>query len=172
MAYHSVVAHFPEWFRLSSLRSLNAEELERGFYDVKSVTNRATNRHPENILEQNIIRAQFKRKYNNTAGKSVLKGDSQVSKLYKELPPRQPSKFDAHFREKHRVIFAAHIRRISDYMIQDVWHQEQDGCMTFYDSPSCEQQRKEGPHLWSLRYILIKPLFDKHKKLLVQRFVR
>lgn len=59
MAYHNGVAIFPECF--------NAEELKRRFYDIQSVTNSATNRHPEDIREQNIIRAKFKQSMiNNT----------------------------------------------------------------------------------------------------------
>lgn len=83
MAFHSLVSHFPEWYRLASLRSLNAEELELGFYDIKSVTNRATNRHADNILEQNIIRSQYKRHRNTGSARSISTDDSHISRKYK-----------------------------------------------------------------------------------------
>ena len=59
MPFHSITAHFAEWFRIIPLRSVNSESHERVFKDVKS-TERTTNFDREHLLSNGLTRVQVR----------------------------------------------------------------------------------------------------------------
>ena len=62
MPFHSITAHFFEWFRFIPLRSVNSENQERCFKDIK-IAEATTNFNQEHMTCNVLIRSQVKRTF-------------------------------------------------------------------------------------------------------------
>ena len=54
--FHSIVSHLPVIYRIFNTKTILAEQEERGFGDIRSISERTTNRKPGQIIENCIIR--------------------------------------------------------------------------------------------------------------------
>ena len=133
MPLHSIASHFAIWYRIAPLRSINAEEKERVFKDVKVATNNASNHHHDNVVTNSLIRYQEKKKKDDPTS-SFERQDSSVSPAYRKLPARNSTEIPIELINKHPTAFSAHRKRIADYLVTDTWHFTNDaGCLTFVD---------------------------------------
>lgn len=83
--FHDLTAHAPLQLRIISGRSSNAEEEERTFNTVKSITNTTSNYRPAHIISNIFIRLQAEEKLGRSEN-CVEKQQSQVSRLAHSLP--------------------------------------------------------------------------------------
>lgn len=120
MPYHSITAHFAEWFRLIPLRSLNAENQERVFKDIKNSTD-STNFNHEHLLINALIRLQVKTE-EGVIGKSFTSQENDIKKEWSRMPIRRDSRITLDMIEEDRTSFAHHKLRISDYLVEGIWH--------------------------------------------------
>lgn len=56
--HHALTVHAPQQFRIVSLSSRNAENEERAFNFLKSISTQTSNHHPENVIVNAFIRSQ------------------------------------------------------------------------------------------------------------------
>ena len=143
MPLHSISSHFPELYRLVSLRSINAENQERFFKHIKSSTV-ASNKHPHHILTNAVIRLQAKSD-GASFGQSLPKQEGKIAREWSWLQPRSNTIITKRMIESNIVAFSAHRKRISDYLLDSSWHEVDDqGNWVFFDG----EERKmvpEGP---------------------------
>jgi hypothetical protein len=56
--YHALVCHAPQQYRIMSLSSSNAEDEERSFNFLKTISAQTSNHHPANVIANAFIRLQ------------------------------------------------------------------------------------------------------------------
>lgn len=140
MPYHSITSHFPEWYRIVALRSLNAENQERCFKDIKNST-RSTNFHHQHIILNSLIRLQVKAKKSSN-GSSLSLQERQISREWNKLTPRQSTIITRPMIDENVLLFCAHKKRIGDYLLDGCWHEEDaNGNWHFNDGADCLQER-------------------------------
>lgn len=140
MAYHSITCHFPEWYRLLSLRSINAENQERFFKDIKSTT-RSTNFQHDHIVLNSLIRLQVKAESTEQA-KSFHLQEGKIAREWQRLSPCSGTIITKKKADENIAAFAAHRMRIADFLLEGVWHEEDEcGNHIFFDGEHDLQQR-------------------------------
>ena len=82
---HAITSHCSTQYELASLRALNTENQERLFGQARGIAEACTNHHADNVIPQILLRLQVKQEQ-HVALASVQKGDTQVSRVAKELP--------------------------------------------------------------------------------------
>lgn len=136
MPYHSITAHFAEWYRLLPLSSINAESHERMFKDIKMSTT-STNFHDDHLIMNSLIRLQEKKH-----GASLKQQNGRISKEWNRLIPRRNVIITKAMIEEDVLGFAAHRKRIADYLLDGVWHTVDDrGNWHFHDGEVEEEER-------------------------------
>ena len=56
--HHALTVHAPQQFRIVPLSSTNAENEERSFNFLKTISTQTSNHHPDNVIANAFIRAQ------------------------------------------------------------------------------------------------------------------
>lgn len=56
--HHILTVHAPQQFRIVTLSSTNAENEERAFNFLKSISTQTSNYHPENVIANAFMRSQ------------------------------------------------------------------------------------------------------------------
>ena len=150
--FHDLTAHAPLQLRIISGRSSNAEEEERTFNTVKSITNTTSNYRPAHIISNIFIRLQAEEKLGRSEN-CVEKQQSQVSRLAHSLPPQRNTKIPKTLIKKHSSLWQAHLERISDFLIpgEGVWWSQNDDFVEFFDACGEAEYRDEGPTLHHFR---------------------
>ena len=97
---HDLTAHGPIQLRIVSGRSSNAEEEERTFNTVKSITNTTSCYRPGHIISNIFIRLQAEEQLGRMED-CVAKQQSQVSRLAHSLPPQKNTKIPKTLIKKH-----------------------------------------------------------------------
>ncbi len=77
--FHSIVSHSPLLYRIISLRSINTEMQERYFGQAKQITSGTSNKKPDHVLENIIIRLQQETKCLTSS--SLCTNESEIGKL-------------------------------------------------------------------------------------------
>ncbi|XP_062602067.1 uncharacterized protein LOC134263700, partial [Saccostrea cucullata] len=137
--FHSLVTHAPEIYRLFCLRSILAENEERSFGTLRSISLNTSDRKPEHVIKNAIIRYNAQQ---NTPVKpdSFQHQDSIISKQSKFLPTRGPTIFKKSFISARMSLFQSHLERIADYLElgENVWWSQDDTSIIFHDCPTSE----------------------------------
>ena len=144
--YHIILAHMAIQFFTTPLSSLNAEDDERQFAAINSISRGTSNRKPDHILSNSILRIQAERKAYFRTGRYR---ESRISDLAKDLPKLPDTKFDLMWMK--RSDYQAHVERLSPYAKCGVgvwWHTEGD-TVVWHDSDSHPSYHPEGPPLLS-----------------------
>ena len=132
MPFHSITCHFGEWFRLIALSSLNAENQERVFKDIKN-TEGTTNFQPEHLSTNCLIRTQVKTD-EGKMGKCYAKQENHIHKESAQLPASPASLITPDMIAEDVAAFAAHRHRISDYLLEGCWNNtNENGVWRFND---------------------------------------
>ena len=56
--HHALTVHAPQQFRIVPISSTNAENEERSFNFLKTISTQTSNHHPDNVISNAFIRAQ------------------------------------------------------------------------------------------------------------------
>ncbi|KAK3737282.1 hypothetical protein QZH41_019809 [Actinostola sp. cb2023] len=155
--YHSIVEHAPFIYRLVCLRSINAELFERFFDKIEDITRKTWDKHTENLIPNAFLHVEAEKAHeeeNNMMGSQ----ERELTKLANHLPQTKNTVFSQRFLTKSSRIWQAHLQKISDYLeVGEVWwHWNDDGSVEFLDSPSEDECRRCGPHLYPFRSHTIK----------------
>ena len=150
MPFHSITAHFPEWYRLVPLRSLCAENQERFFKSIKSTTP-STNFRTDHLTTNALVRHQSKAN-EGIIGASLKLQESVIAKEWKSLPIRPCTIITRRMVEEDVTSFAAHIARISDYLLEVIWREETaDGNWIFQDGADVMVPQETKLETWHIR---------------------
>lgn len=150
MPFHSITTHFAEWYRLISLRSLCAENQERFFKDIKSTTP-STNFQKGHLQTNALIRNQSRAR-ENMLGESWRLQESSIAKEWRFLPARPSTIITKRMVEANVALFAAHKARISDYLLEGIWHTEtDDGNWIFKDGANDSVPDETNLVPWHIR---------------------
>ncbi|XP_047134481.1 uncharacterized protein LOC101239424 [Hydra vulgaris] len=131
--YHSLIRHSGEQFRLFSGRSCNSEKQEAFFHPLKEFTNLTSNRNPDNIILNNIIRIQSKKLLNNEENNSQLK-ESKLYHLYSSIKQLYKNHV-IHFTiiEQYPWEYQSMLENIADYLVEGKWWSETNNGVVFFD---------------------------------------
>lgn len=116
---HSLSKHAAKQYELVCLRSINAESQEGMFGQCRRITERTTNRHPNNIMTQIMIRAQCKHSiYEKTRNSTTI-----VTKAAAGLPSFNGTCVPFELVNKYKDSWQSHLTRISPFLVcgKDVW---------------------------------------------------
>ena len=154
---HDLTAHAPLQLRLVSGRTSSAEEKERTFNTVKSITNTTSSYRPAHIISNIFIRLQAEEKLGRS-GNCVEKQQSHVSRLAHSLPPQKNTKIPKTLIKKYSSSWQAHLERISDFLLpgEGVWWSQDDDFVEFFDACGEAEFRDEGPPLHHFRSSTLK----------------
>jgi hypothetical protein len=119
--FHSIVSHLPVIYRIFNTKTILAEQEERGFGDIRSISERTTNRKPGQIIENCIIR--FNAKQDDDRSDSFQKQDSNISSQSKLLPDRPRTIFSKSLLSNNAQLVQGHLSRIADFLLpgEGIW---------------------------------------------------
>ena len=144
---HALVVHAPPQLEIISLRSVNTENQERIFSQLRKTAMAATNRQPQNVVSSTILRLQAKAEYRNILDE-VQKSKSRVAKAGKNVPKYSGTIITQDLLQGRFKSWQANLRRMSRFLEagKGVWGKLPDGYHFFYgdDEPGF---RQEGPTL-------------------------
>ena len=106
---HALITHGPQMFRILSSISSNAEQEERTFNSLKTITSLTSNFHPEHVLLNCLIRLQVKTHFNSEHHEK----ESIVEKLSKGLPKKVRSIIPYWIIDEYPKEWQAHLENIS-----------------------------------------------------------
>ena len=137
--------------RIVSPKSMNTENQERIFGQIKQMSKGTTNHSPSHILTNAIQRLHFEE---SSRDDYVAKQDSEVEKLSAAIPAIPNTKFSAKLVAESSTAYQRHLERISDYLSKgpDVWWKPtQDGGFEILDGEQEEESKLTGPPLLHFR---------------------
>ena len=147
---HSLAVHAPRQYEIVCLRSVNTENQERLFQQAKQIASRCTNRKPDNVITEVLVRIQAK----NISGSlsSVYKSaKSRVDTHASKSCPFQRTKIGTEFVASRPHSWQAHLKRISRFLLKGkVWWDSTDDEF-FFDGDEHENVRPEGPIMFHFR---------------------
>ena len=150
MPFHSITSHFPEWFRIVALRSLSAECQERFFKYIIGLEN-STKYQPEHIQVNAMTRLHMKR-LEGDFGRSLKSQESAIARMWELFPKRNNTIITQSMIDEDPTGFAAHKERISDYLLDECWHEElEDGSWIFLDGEG-EAEERSGNYVQLMHF--------------------
>ena len=161
--YHSIVSHFADIHRIIALSSLHAEEEERTFSSVNSISTATSSRALEHVRDNSIIRMQAEKNLAMKEGKKY-KSNSNVSKYGKELKPRSRSRFC--LSEIDDSLWQSHLERIADFLLvgEDRWWHREGDTIIFHDGEEDQESLEEGPTLMEFTKFNFKSSAEKRSE--------
>ncbi len=151
---HSLCIHAPVQYQIVNLKATNTEHEERLFGQAKDIASRATNRQPNTIVPNILLRLQAKQQ-KKALYTSYHQMCSAISKAANELQGQQTedTKISHSFLTSRASSWQLHLQRISPFLKQGPgvwWHLAADG-YTFHDGISYSDCREQGPVLTHFR---------------------
>ena len=127
--FHALVCHSPQQFRVMCLPSSNAEDEERMFNFLKTISTLTSNHHPDNVLSNAFIRMQVRGQYNDDRKATCKrKKHSIITKTGERLSPPVETTIPYNYIKKNPNIWQAHLERISDFLeVNRTWKESNDG---------------------------------------------
>ena len=129
------------------LRSINAESQEGMFGQCRRIAERTTNRHPDNIMTQIMIRTQCKHSiYEKTRNSTTI-----VTKAAAGLPSFNGTCIPFELVNKYKDSWQSHLTRISPFLVcgKDVWWCTDEEGYVFKDGNSDPEYQPAGPNLFT-----------------------
>ena len=151
--FHSLMCHSAQLYRIINLRSLNAEHQERTFNQLNSISQQTSNRHPQHVIDNAIIRIQAEKGVNGLMRDVTRAQESEVSKLASTWQHPGNTTFTSAYIDSHSLLFQAHLERICEFLLpgHGVWWKYTATGIEFLDGPGEENKHYEGPSLQHYR---------------------
>ncbi len=152
--FHDLLVHAPTQFQMVCLRSTNAESTERLFSQIKHISQRATNRKPDNVVATILLSMQAREQTGATSTISSLdKQVSMVSKVGRKVPQYSGTLIKRSFINNRMPSWQAHLQRISMYLKrgEGVWWKIENNNYLFSDSDNDPNTQPQGPTLQHFR---------------------
>lgn len=128
--FHNITSHLSCTYRLIALSSINAEQQERTFGDVRRFAS-CSSMKTESILNNVMLRFDARKKSNWMQTNYAAKQPGSISKLSQQLEPASNTTFKYNFMSAHPRLMQVHFERIADYIVCgcDVWYTFDDDCV-------------------------------------------
>ena len=128
--YHALVRHAGKQLRIVSGKSAHAEQEERQFNYLKTITKLTTNNHPSNIMFNLWIRYQAKCILGEKCYTFETEENTCIRKFNRLLPAKTNTTIDLTHIESHPREWQAFLETmIPDYLVEKgVWWEEKNGC--------------------------------------------
>ena len=143
--FHSLTSHIPEVARVFCLRSIVVENEERTFGDMRRISEATSNRHPESLVDNAVIRFNAQQQSDLTED-SFTKQDSAIVQQARLLPATTNTVIPKEWLQKRASVVQAHLERIADFILpgENVWWRVQpnSGDLEFMDSPVAPPRAK------------------------------
>jgi len=145
---HALVVHSPPQYEIVCLRSVNTENQERMFQQMKQTAVRTTNRHPGNVVSSILLHLQAKQLAGQLS-QSLEHGESRVKKASVGVPPFSGTVVSRDFVRSRSSSWQAHLERISSFLVcgEGLWWQKTQDGFRFFDGDSDPSFRTQGPPL-------------------------
>ena len=170
MYLHSLSSHAPEQYELVCKKSLNTENQERLLVKSHRIAERASNRHPENVIMSIMMHIQVRHEiYLTTHG-----SETSIRKLAVHLPDFGGTFLSHEFATKHKDSYQAHLQRISPFLLQGpgVWWSNVESGYTFHDGDSCPSSSLTGPLLLYCRENNVHLHQDETWKYIIEKIIQ
>ena len=146
---HALTVHAPAQFQLMSLKSCNAEHEERLFGQAKDIATATSNRKPENIVPNILLRLQAKQKRKDmyTSLHTAYSKISKEAKGIRQLISKNTSiKHD--FIKSRISSWQGHLQRISTYLEHgETWWKKTETAFEFFDGEETGVGDISTPHI-------------------------
>ena len=154
---HALSSHAPQQHEILCLKSVNTENHERFFGQARRSASLTSNRTPENIIFNILLRLQAKRSIGNLLN-PIHKSDSQVRRAASNLKKLSGTRFSKSFVSRRKHSWQAHLERISPFLVygKGVWWHDTDEDYSFLDGATDPEYHLEGPQLLHYRSSTLK----------------
>ncbi len=161
--FHAITSHAAPQYETVCLKSTNAEDEERLFGQADSITGNTSNRHPNHVIPNLLLRMQAQA--NKQTRYSVSEQQSKISKAASQLPMHVNTCITKSLVKKKLYRWQAHLLRIATFLQPGpgVWWREYDDRYEFLDGPSEEGCRPQGPPLTHFRNHSLEGLWQQKK---------
>ena len=161
---HSLVVHAPRQYEIVCLRSVNAENQERMFQQAKQVASACSNRKPENVIPNVLLRVQAKA-VTGKLSNIFHSAKSRVETVASKIVPFGGTRISDEFISARPHSYQAHLERISSFLVhENVWWERKNDGYLFYDSDEDPCFRGEGPPLNHFRSCSIEDIEKKSEE--------
>ena len=161
---HAIVHHAPQQFEIIklNLKSTNTEHEERLFGQAKDMVHKATNKQPQNVIHNILLRLQVKQMRGDmyTSYHSML---SRVSKAVHELEgDGSNSTVTKSFLTGRMSSWQEHLKCISPFLRLGcgIWWKSTEEGYEFFDGKKEPHFRIEGPQLLHFRNTNLKDIHN------------
>ncbi len=150
---HALILHAPPQYEILNLKAANTEHEERLFGQAKTIVQNASNRQPNNVIPNILLRLQAKQMKKDLY-KSYHESNSRVSKAAREL---QPATENTHipftFLTGRMSSWQEHLKRISPYLVPGpgIWWKKTEEGFEFHDGRNTPDTNTKGPQLKHFR---------------------
>ena len=149
--FHAITTHSPLVYRIVCPRSINTEQHERVFGQIKQITKETSNQSPNHIITNIMQRLYFEEK--NRQVNPIAIQESEIERLAATVGPIPNTCFSIDFITTHSSAYQAHLERIGDYLLQGpgVWWKTTTTGIQFLDGESEKEHSASGPALMHFR---------------------
>lgn len=149
---HALTSHAPQQYEILCLKSINTENHERFFGQARRSATLTSNRTPENIIFNILLRLQAKRSAGNLLN-PIQNSDSQVRRAASNLERFSGTVISKSFTSTRNHSWQAHLERISPFLVhgKGVWWLETADDYRFLDGTTDPEYHQEGPPLLHYR---------------------
>ena len=134
---HNLLVHAPIRYRIIRGESINAEQEERTFNTIQSITKGKTNNIPGHLIGNMIVRHEYK-----TINKILYEFEQAESSTIKEINVlgenlvklQNNSLFTYNYIQNNSADWQSHLQRISEFLIlENIWWQKTEIGIEFFD---------------------------------------
>ena len=149
---HALTSHAPQQYEILCLKSINTENHERFFGQARRSATLTSNRTPENVIFNILLRLQAKRSAGNLLN-PIQNSDSQVRRAASNLERFSGTVISKSFTSTRNHSWQAHLERISPFLVhgKGVWWLETEDDYRFLDGATDPEYHQEGPLLLHYR---------------------
>lgn len=148
-----MILHAPPQYEILNLKAANTEHEERLFGQAKNIVQNASNRQPNNVIPNILLRLQA-RQMKKDLYKSYHESNSRISKAGSELAPAtENTHIPLTFLTGRMSSWQEHLKRISPYLMPGpgIWWKKTEGGFEFYDGRDAPDTQTNGPQLKHFR---------------------
>ena len=151
--FHSIMCRSAQLYPTINLRSLNTEHKERTFNQINTISQQTSNRHPQYVIDNAVIRIQAEKGVNGLMRDVTKTQQSDVSKLASTWQHPGNTTFTSTYIDSHSLLFQAHLERICDFLLpgHGIWWKHTATGIEFLDGPGEKNGHPEGPSLQHYR---------------------
>ena len=161
---HTLTSHAPQQYEILCLKAINTKNHERFFGQARRSTTLTSNRTPENIIFNILLRLQAKRSIGSLLN-PIQKSDSQVRQAASNLERFSGSMVSKSFIATRNHSWQAHLEQISPFLVygKGVWWFKTADNYHFLDGATDPESHLEGPILLYYRSLALKDVIQRQK---------